>query len=445
VSDQSATLLRQYAHERSQQAFAELVRLYVDMVYAAARRQVRDSTLADDVTQAVFIILAQKAASIPTERPLSAWLLRTTSYCASNARRTREHRQFHERRAAEMARDMHDTADDGAGWEELAPLLDEGLNKLGAGERDALLLKYFEKKSLRQVGEALGISEDAATKRVSRAVERLRVFFQRRGTVVSAIALTTLLASESAKAAPVALAGSIATGATSGAAGAGAASVAKGAMGLMFVQRLKLAALAASVLLVGVGGVYIASTASAPRPRTVAVNIPPALVAPSMTKSRIGLTFSDGTSVEVLGLCDPDITPEQWWSADGSAALPPNVDLMSAESFKVEPGQAKRRMIFRLFAPTNATRSLTVHPSTPMPIQSINGPDRGSSSGMVLNCLVAIPAGAGTTSIDLKLGGGPGDGETVTLSNVALFPTTAKTDVRVERHTTQPAISRATQ
>ena len=89
-----------------------------------------------------------------------------------------------------MARDMHDTADDGAGWEELAPLLDEGLNKLGAGERDALLLKYFEKKSLRQVGEALGISEDAATKRVSRAVERLRVFFQRRGTVVSAIALT---------------------------------------------------------------------------------------------------------------------------------------------------------------------------------------------------------------------------------------------------------------
>jgi hypothetical protein len=118
---------------------------------------------------------------------------------------------------------------------------------------------------------------------------------------------------------------------------------------------------------------------------------------------------------------------------------------MSAESFKVEPGQAKRRMIFRLFAPTNATRSLTVHPSTPMPIQSINGPDRGSSSGMVLNCLVAIPAGVGTTSIDLKLGGGPGDGETVTLSNVALFPTTAKTDVRVERHTTQPAISRATQ
>src|SRR6185437_17145810 len=191
--DDSTVLLKQYVRERSETAFAEIVRRYVDLVYASARRQVRDAELAQDVTQAVFLVLAQKAPSVSTDRPLSAWLLRTTTYCAANARRAREHRQFHERKAAEMARETDQSnqpnGEEQAEWEQLAPLLDEGLNKLGAGERDAVILKYFEKKSLRQVGETLGISEEAATKRVSRAVERLRVFFQKRGAVVSGVAL----------------------------------------------------------------------------------------------------------------------------------------------------------------------------------------------------------------------------------------------------------------
>src|SRR5207249_1079492 len=113
--------------------------------------------LAEDVTQAVFLVLAQRARSVPVDRPLSAWLLKVTSYCAANVRRARDRRETHERRAASMpqSNSQHD-----AEWDELAPLLDQGLNKLGAVDRDALVLRYMEQKSLREVGEALGISEE---------------------------------------------------------------------------------------------------------------------------------------------------------------------------------------------------------------------------------------------------------------------------------------------
>src|SRR5262245_36822943 len=134
------TWLRDYAATRSPQAFAALARRYVDLVYSAARRQVRDPHLAEDVTQAVVIVLAEKAGTIPADRPLSAWLLRTTAYCAANARRGREHREHHERRAAQMARLERDdprrgvpgAGEDDAAWDELAPLLDEGIARLRA-------------------------------------------------------------------------------------------------------------------------------------------------------------------------------------------------------------------------------------------------------------------------------------------------------------------------
>src|SRR5438132_12637746 len=164
-------LLREYAATASQPAFAELVRRYVNLVYAAAKRQSGgDAQLAEDVTQAVFIVLAQKAKTVPPDRPLSAWLLKVTGYCAANARRQQARRDYHERRAAEMARhDSHTSQHAPADWDELAPLLDECISCLRPADRDALLLKYFENKSLRQVGEALGISEEAAQKRVTRA------------------------------------------------------------------------------------------------------------------------------------------------------------------------------------------------------------------------------------------------------------------------------------
>src|SRR5687768_4357724 len=266
--------LKIYAQQRSQDAFSLIVQRYIDVVYAAARRQVRDEALAEDVTQAVFIVMAQKASSIPTDRPLSAWLLKTTTYCAANARRARDNREFHEHKAAEMARLNRHASEDESAWEELSPLLDEGLNKLRAADRDALLLKFFEKKSLRQIGDAFGISEEAAGKRVARAVDRLRDFFRRRGVAVSAAALPVLLLSNAAQAAPAGMisavvatsagagagAGAAAVAATGAAAGtttatttSSAAALAKGALAVMAAEKAKAMVLAAAAIVLGVG------------------------------------------------------------------------------------------------------------------------------------------------------------------------------------------------
>src|SRR5688500_9049046 len=124
--------LREYAQAGSPAAFRSVVDRYVDLVYSASRRQVRDAHLAEDVTQTAFIVLAQKAKPIPTDRPLSAWLLKTTSYTAANARRLRSRRENHERKAAEMAAEISQIrpADADTGFEELKPLLDEGLSRL---------------------------------------------------------------------------------------------------------------------------------------------------------------------------------------------------------------------------------------------------------------------------------------------------------------------------
>src|SRR4051812_44493363 len=136
---QETEWLQAYVATKSPEAFRALTRQYVNLVYAAALRQAAgDWHLADDITQAVFIVLAQKAKSVPKDRPLSAWLLKVTRYCAANARRTKLHRDTHERRAAEMAPDRNNENT----WDqELTPLLDEGLSKLKAADRDALLLK----------------------------------------------------------------------------------------------------------------------------------------------------------------------------------------------------------------------------------------------------------------------------------------------------------------
>jgi RNA polymerase sigma factor (sigma-70 family) len=189
--------------DESDERFRRFADRYIDLVYASARRQVWDAHLAEDVTQAVFIILAKKLPGLPADRPLGAWLLQTTAYAAANARRRRAQREFHERRAAEMARDLAQSdPSTESHWDELSPLLDEGVNRLRSGEREALVLRYFEKMSLGEVGAALGITEAAAGKRVSRALEKLRAFFQRRGVSVSGAALATVLAVKTTEAAP---------------------------------------------------------------------------------------------------------------------------------------------------------------------------------------------------------------------------------------------------
>ena len=204
-------LLRDYTSRRSEAAFAELVRRHVDLVYSAALRMVRDAHLAEDVTQGAFVALAQNARQLTDHPVLSGWLHRTTQNLAAKAVRTDVRRRAREQEAAAMNELL--SAEPYAVWEHIAPQLDAALGELGEADRDALLLRYFERKSAREMAQTLGISDEAAQKRVNRAVERLREFFAKRGITVGASGLVVVITANAVQAAPVGLAVTISTAA----------------------------------------------------------------------------------------------------------------------------------------------------------------------------------------------------------------------------------------
>ena len=196
-------LLREYAGQRSEAAFAELVRRYVDLVYSAARRMVCDAHLAEDVTQGAFVALASNAAQL-TDRPvLSGWLHRTAQNLASKVVRTDVRRRAREQEVAAMNELL--SAEPNILWEHIAPHLDAALGELSEPDRDALLLRYFERKSAREMAQVLGISDEAAQKRVSRAVEKLRESFSKRNVTIGASGLTVLISANAVQSAPAAL------------------------------------------------------------------------------------------------------------------------------------------------------------------------------------------------------------------------------------------------
>jgi RNA polymerase sigma factor (sigma-70 family) len=166
-----------------------------------------DSHLAQDVSQTVFIDLARKAESLPGDVGLVGWLHRHTCFTAATAVRTERRRQGREQTAMEMRALDDNTRPE---WEQVAPYLDESLNQLNPADRDALVLRFLKQQDLRAVGEALGISDDAARKRVDRALEKLHVLLKHRGATLSAAALGTALATEAVTAAPAGLAASVA-------------------------------------------------------------------------------------------------------------------------------------------------------------------------------------------------------------------------------------------
>jgi len=166
-----AELLQSYAATQRDQCFSEIVGRYVDLGYSAAIRQTNNHTTAQDVTQVVFTALARKAGALSPETVLPGWLVRATRYAALDALKL-EVRRFHrERAAAELEEIMRDTPE--VRWEHVAPLLDEALTALSTKERDAIILRFFEKQSWKDIGETLDLNENAARVRVSRALEKL--------------------------------------------------------------------------------------------------------------------------------------------------------------------------------------------------------------------------------------------------------------------------------
>jgi RNA polymerase sigma factor (sigma-70 family) len=321
VSDME--LLRDYDRQGSEAAFAELVRRHINLVYSVAFRHVGIAAQAEEITQAVFVILARKAASLRPDTILEGWLHETTRLTALSFLRGERRRQFREQEAY-MQSNLQESTEAPA-WNQLAPLLDEAMSRLGKKDRDAVMLRFFKDKNVCEVASALRVSEAAAQRRVLRAVEKLRRFFTKRGVVLPAAVLTAAVSANSVQAAPVALAktvtavaitkGSIATAST--------LSLVKGTIKVMTYAKLKLAIGVTAVILLAGGAATVAlsdgdvktSSPANGRPNSTAVlagqtNGPMVaidsqfVVVPDDSIGKLGLTWQPAESGGTMSVLD---------------------------------------------------------------------------------------------------------------------------------------------
>lgn len=188
---------------RSEAAFGELVRRYTSFVYSVARRRLPGTDQVQDATQQVFIRLARGRPELRGDAELVAWLHRTTVHVSIDLWRAESRRRTRERQAVAMPTDSQEPAP----WQELAPEVDQALDDLSDADRQAILLRFFDHKSMRELGEAVGVSEDAAKMRVSRALERLRGVLTDRGVACTTVSLGAWLGDHAVEAAPASVVG----------------------------------------------------------------------------------------------------------------------------------------------------------------------------------------------------------------------------------------------
>ncbi|MEO7715791.1 MAG: sigma-70 family RNA polymerase sigma factor [Capsulimonas sp.] len=193
-------LLRNFVEQGSQQAFAELSQRHMGLVFSTCYRELEDNDLAQDATQAVFLLMAQKAKSLCRHPHIPGWLFHTSRFVAKNVRKTELLRRRHEEAMIEQI--TKSDYPNEPEWNAIDPLLNNALAALKTLDRDAILLRYFEGRTLADVGAILGVSEDGARKRIERALEKMRTHFKRHDIAVTISALSLLLAAHAAKAVP---------------------------------------------------------------------------------------------------------------------------------------------------------------------------------------------------------------------------------------------------
>lgn len=244
MSPSDAELLQRYVDARAEDALAELVRRHVDLVYSAALRQTGgDAHFAQDVVQLVFVDFVRKAGQLRGHVTLTGWLYTSTRFAASKVVRGEQRRKARETEAYLMS----DTNSGSAPPVDLRPVLDDAMHDLSDRDRETILWRFFERLPLAEIGRRLGVSQNAATKTVERALDRLRASFARRGITSSGAALAVALADQAVTAAPAGLANSITASLAAGTAAAGAGSA-------IFMSKTITASVVTCILVIGGAG-----------------------------------------------------------------------------------------------------------------------------------------------------------------------------------------------
>jgi uncharacterized protein (TIGR03435 family) len=256
MTNDDMELVRAYAAGQSEQAFEALVANYVHFVYSTALRQVQDPHLAEEVTQAVFVILARKSGTLGANTILPSWLYRTTGFCAADALKIQRRRAQREQEAY-MQSQLNEPESEA--WPHIAPLLDAAIARLSEKDRHAIVLRFFQNKTLNEIGVVLGASEEAAKKRVNRALEKLRTYFFRRGVKSTTATIACAISANSIQAAPVALAKTVTAVALAKGATTSTTTliIAKGALNIMGWTKTQAALVAAAILLLTVGATTV--------------------------------------------------------------------------------------------------------------------------------------------------------------------------------------------
>ena len=238
-----ATLLRDYVEKRDERAFAELVRRHLDLVYSAALRRTRGKThLAEEISQKVFCDLSRKASALAQHPALTGWLYRSTRYAAIDAARAEFRRQKLEQSLTAMP-DTSPAPEPLADWEQVRPVIDDAMDQLNDAERELMLLHYFKALTFAEAGARMNLSEDAARKRITRGLDKLRGHLGRRGVTSTTAALGLLLAHSPLVAAPAGLASAVTTAALA----AAPTSVVAATVSLVFMSKLTAPILSAAI------------------------------------------------------------------------------------------------------------------------------------------------------------------------------------------------------